>query len=108
MGMIDLKQVNEHREMEVYASSEYGYGTELQLNGEIVEALGLNGKLPAGQKVTIQAIGIITRRTEEIESGDDSGGKDTSVCVQITNLDVKPQGTADSGKAATMLYGEDE
>jgi len=108
MGMIDLKQVNEHREAEVYVDSEYGYGTELRLDGEIVEALGLNGKLPAGQKVTIQAIGIITRRTEELEAGDDSEGKDTSVCVQITNLDVKPQGNADTAKAATMLYGGDE
>jgi len=105
MGMIDLKKVNEHRETEGYAQSEYGYGTELHLDGEIVEALGLNGSLPAGQKVTIQAIGIVTRRTEALEPGDDSGGKDTSVCIQVTNIEVKAQGGSDTAKAATMLYG---
>ena len=108
MGMIDLKQVHEHSELETYSEPDYPYGTRIDLDGEVVEALGLNGKLPAGQKVTIQAIGIVYRRSEALEPGGDSEGKDTSVCIQITNLDVKQQGSADSGKAATMLYGDSE
>lgn len=104
--MINLKEVNEHREAEVYTPSEYGYGTMIDLDGETIEALGLNGKLAAGQKVTIQAVGIVVRRSEELEAGDDSGGMDTNVCIQLTDIDVKQTGAANTEKAATMLYGD--
>lgn len=107
MAMVNLKQVNEHREMETYKESEYGYGTTIDLDGEVVEALGLNGALAAGQKVTIQAMGVVIRRSEEIEAGDDSDGKDTYVCIQLTDIDVKQQGKPDTAAAATMLYGDD-
>lgn len=106
MGMVSLKKVDEHREAEVYKESEYGYGTTIDLDGEIVEALGLNGALAAGQKVTIQAMGVVIRRSEEIEAGDDSDGKDTYVCIQLTDIDVKQQGKADTSVAAAMLYGD--
>lgn len=108
MAMINVKEVNEHRKAEVYMDSGYGYGTMINLDGEMVEALGLNGQLAAGQKVTIQAIGVVVRRSEELEPGDDSEGKDTSVCIQITDIDVKQQGKADTAAAATMLYGGDD
>ena len=106
MPMVSLKEVHEHREAEVYKESEYGYGTTIDLDGEVVEALGLNGALAAGQKVTIQAMGVVIRRSEEVEAGDDSNGKDTYVCIQLTDIDVKQQGKADTAAAATMLYGE--
>jgi hypothetical protein len=48
------------------------------------------------------------RRSEELEPGDDSAGKDTSVCIQITEIDVKQQGKPDSAAAASMLYGSDD
>jgi hypothetical protein len=106
--MINVKEVNEHRKAEAYHDSGYGYGTMIDLDGEMVEALGLNGALPAGQKVTIQAMGVVVRRSEELEPGDDSAGKDTSVCIQITEIDVKQQGKPDSAAAASMLYGSDD
>lgn len=105
MPMINLKDVNTHREKE-YAASLYSYGTTIDLDGEVVEALGLNGQLAAGQKVTIQAIGVVIRRSEELEAGDDSDGKDTHVCIQLTDIEVKQSGKADTSAAATMLYGE--
>lgn len=105
--MVNLKEVNEHRKAEVYMDSAYGYGTTIDLDGEVVEALGLNGQLAAGQKVTIQAIGVVIRRSEEVEAGGDSDGKDTHVCIQLTDIEVKQQGKADSAAAATMLYGDD-
>lgn len=108
MAMISLKKVNEHRQAEVYREPEYGYGTSIDLDGEMVEALGLNGGLPAGQKVTIQAVGVVIRRSEELEAGDDSGGKDTNVCIQLTDIEVKPDGSANAAKAASMLYGDDD
>ncbi len=105
--MVNLKEVQEHREKETYAVSPYNYGTTIDLDGEVVEALGLNGQLAAGQKVTIQAMGVVIRRSEELEAGDDSNGKDTHVCIQLTDIEVKQTGPANAAKAASMLYGED-
>lgn len=107
MPMINLKQVREHTEAEVasYRDSAYGYGTEIYLDGEQVEALGI-GEFRAGQMVMIRAMAIVKRSTEELEPGTDSGGKDTSLCIQITDLEVEASGGVDAAKAATMLYGD--
>ena len=109
MPMVSLKKVHEHEEAEmaVYAENQYGYGAQIHLNGEQVEALGI-ADYRAGQPVMIRALAIVTRASEELEAGDDSGGKDTSLCLQITDIEVKANGGADAKKAATMLYGEDE
>lgn len=106
MPMVSLKQVREHAEAEAvaYRDSAYGYGTEIYLDGEQVEALGI-GEFRAGQAVTIRAMAIVKRSTEELESGDDSGGKDTSLCIQITDLEVEANGGLNPKQAATMLYG---
>jgi hypothetical protein len=107
--MISLKQVHEHAEAEKssYRDSAYGYGTEIYLDGEQVEALGIQ-EFRAGQQVMIRALAVVKRSTEELEPGDDSGGKDTSLCIQITDLEVEAKGGVDTKKAASMLYGEDE
>ncbi|CAB4131910.1 hypothetical protein UFOVP137_28 [uncultured Caudovirales phage] len=106
--MVNLKEIQEHREAEYSQPSMYSYGTSIDLDGEVIEALGLNGQLAAGQKVTIQAIGVVVRRSEELEAGDDSGGKDTNVCIQLTDIDVKQSGKPNTQAAATMLYGDDD
>lgn len=109
MAMISLKKVHEHAEAEVasYSENKYGYGAEIYLDGEQVEALGI-GEFRAGQSVMIRAMAVVKRSTEELEPGDDSGGKDTSLCIQITDLEVEAKGGVDSKKAATMLYGDDD
>jgi hypothetical protein len=58
--------------------------------------------------VSIRATGVVTRSGEELEAGDDSGGKDVTMCIQLTEIDVKAQGTANALKAAALLYGSDE
>lgn len=110
MALVSLKKVHEHEEAEMakYPSTEaYGYGTEIYLNGEQCEALGI-ADMRAGQSVMIKALAIVKRSTEELEAGDDSGGKDTNLCMQITDIEVSATGKADSAKAASMLYGDDE
>lgn len=108
MPMVSLKEVREHAEAEMstYRESAYGYGTEIYLDGEAVEALGIQD-FRAGQVVMIRAMAIVKRSTEELEPGDDSAGKDTSLCIQITDLEVEAKGGTDTAKAATMLYGDD-
>ena len=109
MALVSLKKVHEHEEAELATpyDNHYGYGTEIHLNGEQVEALGI-AEFRAGQPVLVRALAIVTRSTEELEAGDDSGGKDTSLCLQITDLEVEANGGNDAKKAATMLYGGDE
>lgn len=108
MALTSLKQ--EPDENCIYAECKpykFGYGTEIYLDGEQCEALGLKC-VAAGQEVTIKASGIVTRSTEELESSDDSGGKDLSVSIQLTAIDVKPTGTANAQRAAKILYGSDD
>lgn len=110
MAMVSLKKVHEHAEAEMasYPSdNKFGYGTEIYLDGEQVEALGI-ADLRAGQSVTINAKALIKRSSEELEAGDDSGGKDTSLCIQITDLEVSAVGKPNAKSAAAMLYGDDE
>lgn len=106
MALISLKQ--EGDEGYEYAENNFGYGASISLNGEQCEALGLNKMLRAGQPVTIRANGVITRSTEELEASTDSGGKDVSLCIQFTEMEVRVSGTANAAKAAQMLYGDDE
>lgn len=105
MSLKSLKNTDEYGVE--YTPSNFGYGTEIYLDADQCEALGLT-KLAAGQEVIIRAKGIVTRATEELEADADSGGKDLCVSIQLTEADVKPSGTANAAKAAKILYGESE
>jgi hypothetical protein len=107
MALVSLKQEGDEG-IEAYRSNQYGYGTEIHLNGEQCEALGISKMLRAGQPVTIRATGLVSRSTEELESSTDSGGKDVSLCIQMTDIEVKATGTANAAKAAQMLYGDSD
>ena len=104
MSLTSLKQESDE-DLASYRTNQYGWGTEISLNGEQCEALGITKMLRAGQPVSIRATGVVTRATEALESSDDSGGKDVSICIQITEMDVKATGAANAAKAAEMLYG---
>ena len=105
MALTSLKQ--EQDDSLTYTPNMFGYGTEICLNGEQCEAMGLT-RIAAGQTVTIRATGIVTRSTEQLEAEMDSGGKDLYLTIQLTEADVKPTGTANAAKAARILYGEDD
>lgn len=102
MALKSLKQTDEHG-IE-YTPRAFGYGTEIYLNGEQCEALGLT-RIAAGQTVTIRASGIVTRATEELEMDEGDGGKDLCISIQLTEADVTPVGTANAARAARILYG---
>jgi hypothetical protein len=104
MALISLKQEGD-AEYAKPTSYAYGYGTEISLDGEQCEALGITSIMNAGQMVTIQAKGVVTRASEEIEASDDSGGKDIYLCIQLTDIEVRQNGEPNSAKAASMLYG---
>ena len=106
MAMTSLKQEEDESYGE-YRYPVFGYGTEICLNGEQTEKMGLT-RMAAGQEVTIRATGIVTRSTEELEASTDSGGKDLSCSIQLTAVEVRPIGTANAARAAAVLYGEDD
>jgi hypothetical protein len=107
MALVSLKQEGDEG-MASYRPNQYGYGTEIHLNSEQCEALGIGKVLRAGQPVTIRATGLVTRSTEELEASTDSGGKDVSLCIQLTDIEVKTTGAANATKAAQMLYGDSD
>jgi hypothetical protein len=90
----------------------YGYGLEISLSEEQVEALGLDkNPPPAGSTVTIQAIARVTRVSmesdpaEEAAEGEDGSDVDVRLCLQITELDVVPQQSASARSVESILYG---
>ena len=103
MALTSLKQDDDDT-MGEYHAPVFGYGTEIYLNGEQTEAMGLK-RMAAGQEVTLKATGIVTRSTEEIEADPDSGGKDLCIAIQLTAVEVRPTGTANAARAASILYG---
>ena len=107
MALVSLKQEGDEG-FDAYRPNQYGYGTEIHLNGEQCEALGISKMMRAGQQVTLRAMGVVSRATEELEASTDSGGKDVSLCIQLTEIEVKQTGTANAARAAQMLYGDDE
>lgn len=107
MALVSLKQEGDE-DYAAYRPNQYGYGTEISLNSEQCEALGLTKMMRAGQTVTLRAMGVVARSTEELEASADSGGKDISMCIQLTDIEVKATGGANAAKAAQMLYGEDD
>ncbi|MDD3884552.1 MAG: hypothetical protein PHW66_06405 [Gallionella sp.] len=106
MALTSLKRDDDDGAYEFHENV-FGYGTEIFLDGEQTEKMGLK-RLAAGQSVTIKATGIVTRSTEQIEADKDSGGKDISLAIQLTAIDVSPTGTANAARAAAVLYGDDE
>lgn len=107
MSLINIRRDSEEMSEE-YKSSAYPYGAEIYLDGDTCEKLGITDLLRAGQKVSVQAVGIVKRASEELESEDESGGKDVSLCIQLTDMDVRATGEVSPQRAATMLYGPHE
>lgn len=107
MALVSLRQEPDEG-VTPYAPNQFGYGTSICLNGEQCEALGITRMVRAGQGVTLRATGIVTRSTEELESAQDSGGKDQSLSIQLTELEVRLTGSANAKRAAAMLYGDDD
>lgn len=106
--MVSMKIPN-NDSPEEYTPNPYGYGLCICLTEEQVEALGLDKNPPAaGSTVGIQAIATVRRLTqesdpaEEVAEGESASDIDTTLELQITDMEVTPQGGAVN---ATLLYG---
>ena len=106
MKLTDLKSDDKEYDGMACCSSggAYPYGLVLHLDDDTCEKLGLSKALKPGTKVSIQAMGVVTRASEEL---DDEGGKAVEVChtVQIMQMGMKPAGAM--ADAASVLYPKD-
>lgn len=107
MGLVSLKREPDDYPSE-YFENHFGYCTEISLDGEQCEALGITKPMRVGQPVSIRASGIVVSSSEYLEANTDSGHKDVTVRIQLTEIEVKPSGTANATKAAALLYGEED
>lgn len=104
MSLVSLKREDGDECCHSYAGCKYGYGTEISLTREQCEALGLGKSMAAGQPVSIKAVGIVSRSGEELSSE----GKGVTLSIQLTDIEVQPNGSANAKKAAQVLYGDDD
>lgn len=100
--MVSMKTPDEGPE--IAGNNPYGYGLEIRLNDDQCEALGITAPIKAGTQVGLQAIAIVKSATESVEDDGDDAGTDVYLTLQITDLDLTPQGQVSN--AATLLYGD--
>ena len=99
--LVSMRREDERGEMCCVDMNRYGYGLQLNLDDDQTEALGIMKTVPVGTRVSIQAVGIVTRSGECLEED----GVGVNVSVQITDLAMSAQGKATD--AAKILYGDD-
>jgi len=80
----------------------YPWGTELRLNDDLVEQLGLVD-LRAGDVVTVRGTAFVRHKNERTGDSSDDPEREADVCLQLTEIDVTP---AKKDRAKEM-YGED-
>lgn len=105
MALVSMKT---EAEMPSVSQSEYGYGTEIRLNEDQCQALGITTPMAAGTKVSIEAVAFVKSATQTV--GDDSEDKAPEVymCLQITELGLKPMAGRDKKVMAKSLYADSE
>lgn len=82
----------------------YGYGTEISLSEQQVEALGLKDNPPkAGSTLGIQAIAIVSMVAQEAEVGEGDGKVEVRLRLQLTDMEITAPSTNE--QTATSLYG---
>lgn len=84
----------------------YGYGLRINLTEDQVEALGLKANPPkAGSKVGVRGMAFVCMVTTNADLDGDGDGIDVCLNLQITDLEVTPEGAGSSTDAAGLLYG---
>ncbi len=96
--MINLKsEEKKEKEMPLMSSMEYPYGLRLILDHETLEKLGIKELPQMGAKVNIEAIAEVVSVSA---CADHEGEIENTICLQITDMDLKKQ------SAAKKIYGE--
>lgn len=106
MALVSMKTEGE-MSPEIHRS-EYGYGTEIRLNEDQCKALGITKPLEAGTKVSIEAVAFVKSATQSIGDDADDTAPEVYMCLQITDLGIKPMAGRDKKVMAKSLYADGE
>lgn len=102
MALINMKQKPEREEMPGEVETDepmYPYGLCLNLDKEQLEKLGIMALPQVGAAMMVTAKAYV-KSTSAYET---QGGKDMSVSLQITDLEIGPANSQSDN--ASMLYG---
>lgn len=78
----------------------YSYGTQICLDTELLERLGITTPPEVGTEMTLTArVVVVSTRVNQQQDGDKSAGCD----LQITDMELG--GAEQEDKAASVLYG---
>lgn len=98
--MISMKQSAEEAREYGAVGGAYPYGLTLRLNDDDLEKLGFTQPPPAGAKLMVQAMVVVT----SAEAMPDSDGEmEYACCLQVTDMELT--GAPAPTPAATLLYG---
>lgn len=106
MAMIDMKKAPEREEMPgEYEMDEpaYPYGLCISLNQDDLEKLGMNTLPKVGAEMKIMAK-VYVKGTSAYET--QGAGKDMSVQLQITHMEIENNAGERQASAAEGLYGK--
>lgn len=80
----------------------YGWGTEIRLNDEQCQALGITAAIPAGTQLMLNAAAFVRESSSQMPDDADDQGVQYTLCLQITDLELTQPNNRD--KAASKLY----
>lgn len=107
MKMVNLKRADGDEAMAACPIEQYGYGLRIYLDQEQCEALGITSAPKPGTQVKLQAVGIITQSSSNVDMDNDSpSGTEVSLSIQITDMGLET-GTV-MRNAAQVLYGGEQ
>ena len=105
MAMINMKQKPEREESPgeyEYEEPMYPYGLCLHLDQDQLEKLGITSLPAVGAEMTITAK-VFVKGTSAYET---QGGKDMTVDLQITDMEIGESESKRTTDQATALYGD--
>jgi hypothetical protein len=69
--------------------NQYGWGTEIRLNDDQCQALGISQPIPVGTKLIVTAMAFVCEARSSMEKDDADGGKaDISMSLQLTEMEL--------------------
>ena len=82
------------------------WGLQINLSDDQVEALGLEANPPkAGSVVALRALAKVVTVTQNADANDDDQDVDVTLRLEITDLEVTPDGVKPQEQQARVLYG---
>ena len=101
-GFVEVKKERYDDDCCISADSHYPYGTQLNLEDELLEDLG-GEALAVGDVVEVRALAVVTSKSERQDQDENGANSEKSVRLQMTQLKLDRSTDQDRVK---QLYGD--